>query len=127
MSQLHCYGDSDIVVQQTMGTWDINEPNLAAYRRLVDQVGGHFKGLELEHIPRKKNDEADELARLGSKQSPAPPGVFLDSIHNPSIKPPTEIELARPPSPEPALVALALQATDWRLPYIDFLTTKKFA
>ena len=45
-----------------MGTWDVNEPNLAAYRHLVDQVGGHFKDLELEHIPKKKNDEADELA-----------------------------------------------------------------
>ena len=89
MSQLHCYGDSDLVGQQTMGTWDVNEPNLAAYRHLVDQDGGHFMGLELEHIPRMKNDEADELARLGSKRSPAPPGVFLDSIHNPSVKHPT--------------------------------------
>ena len=108
-----------------MGMWDVNEPNLTAYRCLVDQVGGHFAGLEMEHIPTKKNDEADELARLGSKQSPAPPGVFLNSIHNPSVKPPTEIELASPPSPEPALVVLALEAPDWRVPYIDFLTTKK--
>ena len=101
VSQLHCYDDTDIVIQQTMGTWDVNEPNLVVYRRLVDQVGGHFAVFEMEHIPRKKNIEADELARLTSKRSLTPPSVFLDSIHNPSIKPLTKIELASPPSLEP--------------------------
>ena len=108
-----------------MDTWDVNEPNLAAYRRLVDQIGGHFAGLEMEHIPRKKNDDADELAHLASKRSLAPPSVFLDTIHNPSIEPPTKIELANPPTPESAMVALTLEAPDWWVPYIDFLTTKK--
>ena len=32
VSRIKCYGDSDLVVQQTMGTWDANDPNMAAYR-----------------------------------------------------------------------------------------------
>ena len=68
VSRIKCYGDSDLVVQQTMGTWDANDPNMAAYRRLVDQVGGHFAGMELEHVDRRKNEAADALSRFGSRR-----------------------------------------------------------
>ena len=39
---------------------------MATYRREVDIVAGHFKGYQLEHIDRRKNEVADALSRLGS-------------------------------------------------------------
>ena len=83
VGHIKCYGNSDLVVQQTMATWDTNDPNMADYRQLVDQVSGHFASMELEHIDRRKNEAADTLSRFGSKRDPAPPGVFLDHLHNP--------------------------------------------
>ena len=59
---------------------------MAAYRREVDAVAGHFTGYQVEHIDRRKNEVADALSRLGSQRKPVPPNVFLDVLHNPSIK-----------------------------------------
>ena len=57
---------------------------------------GHFKGYQVEHIDRHKNDASDTLSRLGSQRKPVPPNTFLDILHNPSVKLPTEEDLAIP-------------------------------
>jgi hypothetical protein len=67
VSRLHCYGDSDLVASQTSGTCDARDPNMIAYRRAVDQLGGHFAGYAVDWVDRRKNEEADMLSRLGSK------------------------------------------------------------
>ncbi len=63
---------------------------MAAYRREVDAVAGHFKGYQVEHIDRRKNEAADALSRLGSQRKPVPPNTFLDVLYNPYVKLPTE-------------------------------------
>ena len=77
---------------------------MAAYRREVGIVAGHFKGYQVDHTDRRKNEAADTLSRLGSQCKPVPPNVFLDVLHNLSVKIPTEEELAIP-DPEAPLVA----------------------
>ena len=69
---------------------------MAAYHREVDAIARHFKGYQVEHIDRKKNEAADALSRLGSQRKPVPPNTFLDILHNPSVKLPTEEDLAIP-------------------------------
>ena len=96
LSRVKCFGDSDLVAQQVSGTWDSKDPLMAAYRREVDTVAGHFKGYQVDHIDRRKNEAADALSRLGSQRKPVPPNVFLDVLHNPSVKVPTEEDLAIP-------------------------------
>ncbi|KAM0855129.1 hypothetical protein ACQ4PT_049978 [Festuca glaucescens] len=66
--RLHCFGDSDLVASQTSGTCDATDPNMIAYRKAVDQIGGHFAGYIVEWVDRRKNEEADALLRLGSKR-----------------------------------------------------------
>ena len=65
---------------------------------------GTFEGYQVEHIDRRKNEAADALSRLGSQRKPVPPNTFLDVLYNPSIKLPTEENLAVP-DPEARLVA----------------------
>ena len=77
---------------------------MAAYRREVDIVAGHFKGYQVEHIDWCKNEAADALSRLGSQRKPVPPNTFLDVLHNPSVKLPTDEDLAIS-DPEAQLVA----------------------
>ena len=42
--QILCYGDSDLVVQQSSGDWDANDANMASYRFFIQQLSGYFEG-----------------------------------------------------------------------------------
>ena len=93
---VRCFGDFDLVAQQVSDNWDSKDPLMAAYKREVDIVAGPFKGYQVEHIDQRKNKAADALSRLGSQRKPVPPNTFLDILHNPSVKLPTEEDLAIP-------------------------------
>ena len=80
------YGDSNLVVQQTMKECDAPAENMAAYRELYNTLEGEFDGCELQHVGRGSNSEADALANIGSKCEPIPPDVFYEEINHPSIK-----------------------------------------
>jgi hypothetical protein len=45
-----------------------------------------FYGLELNHIARRYNETADELAKIASGRTTVPPDVFSRDLHQPSIK-----------------------------------------
>ena len=94
---------------------------MGAYRREVDVIAGQFKGYQVEHVDERKNEVADALSRLGSQHKPVPPNVFLDVLHNPSVKLPTEEDLAIP-DPEAQLVASLHVIPDWTVPYLAYMT-----
>ena len=93
---------------------------MAAYRREVDIVAGHFKGYQVDHVDRRKNEAADALSRLGSQRKLVPPNVFLDVLHNQSVKLPGEEDLAVP-DPEAQLVAALHVIPDWTVPYLAYM------
>ena len=92
---------------------------MAAYRRAVDQIAGFFSGYQVEHIDRRKNEAADALSRLGSRREKVPPNVFLDELHHPPVKLPSEEELAFP-DPESALVAATRAIPAWTESYLAY-------
>ena len=51
-----------------------------------------FDGLELNHVPRKYNEDADELAKIASGRTTVPPNIFARDIIKLSaeFKDPTE-------------------------------------
>ena len=63
----------------------------------------------------------DALSRLGSQRKLVSPNVFLDILHNPSVKIPTEEDLAVP-DPEAQLVAVLHAIPDWMVPYLAYMT-----
>lgn len=85
-----CYGDSDLVVQQSSGDWDAKDANMASYRFLVQQMSEHFDGCEFIHVPRADNDTTDALSRIGSTRQATPAGISLECLRKPSIKPSPE-------------------------------------
>ena len=87
-------------------------------------MAGHFKGYQVDHIDRQKNEAADALSHLGSQRKPVPPNVFLDVLHNLSVKIPTENDLAVP-DPEAQLVAALHAIPDWMIPYLDYMNRGK--
>jgi hypothetical protein len=59
---------------------------MTAYRNLYYYLEGTFDGCEVSHISRASNEEADNLANIGSQCQPIPPGVFWEEIVERSIK-----------------------------------------
>ena len=76
LSRVKCFGDSDLVAQQVFDTWDSKDPLMAAYHLEVDIVAGHFKGYQVDHVDRRKNEAADALSRLGSQRKTGPAQCF---------------------------------------------------
>jgi hypothetical protein len=60
--------------------------NIIAYHAMYDKLEGNFEGCEVTHIGRESNEEADNLANIGSKCLSIPPGVFIEEIFERSIK-----------------------------------------
>ena len=58
------------------------------------------------------------MTRLSSRKST--PNVFVDELHHPSVKLPSEEELASP-DPESALVATVRAIPAWTEPYLAYL------
>jgi hypothetical protein len=46
-----------------------------------------FQGLELKHVPRGENVEADEIAKRASHRQAQPAGVFEERLFKPSASP----------------------------------------
>jgi hypothetical protein len=86
-----------------------------------------FYGLELNHVARRYNETADELAKIASGRMTVPPNVFSRDIYQPSVK------LNDAPEPEETLAALgeALRVEieqngvtpnlNWQAPYLEYL------
>jgi hypothetical protein len=86
-----CFGDSDLVIQQCFGIWDAHDANMGSYRFLVQQLSGYFEGCEFRHVPRAQNEAADTLSKLGSSRDSIPPGISLEHLRKPPIKPSSEL------------------------------------
>jgi hypothetical protein len=69
---------------------------MITYRAMYNKLEGNFEGCEVTHIGRESNEEADNLANIGSKCLPIPPGVFFKEIfeHSVKIKPAVDPVLA---------------------------------
>ena len=118
------------------------DPKMEAYYKLVRRLEDKFDSLELNHITRKYNEAADELAKMASTRAPVPPNVFARDLHKPSIDytlvteegPPVEStagldapSTAETPSIEPRVMEVNTkplqtdQDADWRIPFLDWL------
>ena len=115
---------------------------MEAYCNLVRRLEDKFDGLELNHVARKYNEAADELAKMASARAPVPPNVFARDLHKPSIDYTSTTEEGPPvgptakldapstvetPSTEPEVMEVNTeppqtdQDADWRIPFLDWL------
>jgi ribonuclease HI len=85
-TQLKIFGDSNLVVQQVMNRCDAISDNMTAYRNLYYYLEGTFDGCKVSHVSRASNEEADNLANIGSQCLPVPPGGFWEEIRERSTK-----------------------------------------
>ena len=96
------------------------DPKMEAYCNAVRRLEDKFDGLELNHVPCKYNEDADELAKIASGRTTVPPNLFARDIIKPSaeFKDPTEPGPSSTGSPSGNPPADEAEAMD-----IDFGTT----
>jgi ribonuclease HI len=83
---LDARGDSQLVIDQVMKNSHCRDPKMEAYCDEVRRLEDKFYGLELNHIARRYNETADELAKIASGRTTVPPDVFSRDLHQPSVK-----------------------------------------
>ena len=66
---------------------DCHSDSMEAYCQEVRKLEHKFDGLELRHVPRRHNEVADALAKMGSLREAVPTGVFADDQYKPSVRP----------------------------------------
>jgi hypothetical protein len=62
------------------------DKKMEAYCDEVRRLEDKFHGLELNHVARRYNETADELAKIASGRTTVPPDVFSRDIYQPSVK-----------------------------------------
>jgi ribonuclease HI len=75
-TRLKIFGDSNLVVQQVMNKYNATSDNMTSYRNLYYYLEETFDGCKVSHVSRASNEEADNLADIGSQCLPIPQGVF---------------------------------------------------
>jgi ribonuclease HI len=84
--RLDARGDSQLVIDQVMKNSHCRDRKMEAYCDEVQRLEDKFYGLELNHVARRYNETADELAKIASGRTTVPPDIFSRDIHQPSIK-----------------------------------------
>jgi ribonuclease HI len=97
IKRLMIRGDSELVVGQVIKDNNCVDSKMVAYCQVVRDLEGKFHGLELHHILRDYNKEADILTKATSSRSPVLHGVFTSDQHllfvrEEGQKPPEESE-----------------------------------
>jgi hypothetical protein len=110
------------------------DPKMEAYCDEVRRLEDKFYGLELNHIARRYNETADELAKIASGRTTVPPDVLSRDLHKPSVKTddtPEPKEASAQPEAPSAAKGEALRVEEerngvmtnqnWQTPYLQYL------
>jgi hypothetical protein len=110
------------------------DQKMEAYCDEVRRLEDKFHGLELNHVARRYNETADELAKIASGRTTVPPNVFSRDIYQPFVKlndaPEPDETSAQPEVPSSTEgEALRIEGErngvapnqDWQTPYLQYL------
>jgi ribonuclease HI len=131
---LNACGDSQLVIDQVMKNSHCRNQKIEAYCDEVWRLEDKFYGLELDHVARRYNKTADELAKIALGRTTVPPNVFSKDIYQPSVQvddaPKPEEALAQPEVPSAAEgEALRVEeerngvtpVSNWQTLYLEYL------
>src|SRR5436853_3834039 len=128
VKNLQAYGDSELVVNQLRGEYEVRSNDLIPYFNSALKMAEQFEGFYIGHVPRLSNTHADALAGLatalglqaGDSQSIV---IFARSLFHPKWTTPREpveantSSLLRGATDAPTKP----QPVDWRIPFIDYI------
>jgi ribonuclease HI len=92
IKRLDITGDSQIVIDQVMKNASYHEEKMEAYCDAMRALEDKFYSVELDHVPRMYNEEANKLTKIASRRITVPMNVFARDVAKPSVN------LGPPPS-----------------------------
>ncbi|KAL0293873.1 UNVERIFIED_CONTAM: hypothetical protein Sradi_6916100 [Sesamum radiatum] len=60
------FGDSKLIINQLLGLYEVKKPELFPYFDYAQRLVGWLGDVEIQHVPRNDNKQADALAKLAS-------------------------------------------------------------
>jgi ribonuclease HI len=87
VKRLDVRGDSQLVIDQIMKNASCHDDNMEAYCNAVRALKDKFYGIDLNHVPRRYNEEADEIEEKGQQcltwktRHAGPPWIFSASFN----------------------------------------------
>jgi ribonuclease HI len=132
--RLDARGDSQLVIDQVMKNSHCRDQKMEAYCDEVRRLEDKFYGLELNHVARRYNKTADELAKIALGRTMVPPNVFSRDIYQPSVKlndapkpEETSTQPEVPSSTEGEALRIEIEQNgvtpnlNWQTPYLEYL------
>jgi ribonuclease HI len=85
IKRLDVRADSQLVIDQVMKNASCHDDKMEAYCNAIRALEDKFYGIELNHVPFRYNEEADELAKIVSGRITVPPNDFARDVARPSV------------------------------------------
>jgi ribonuclease HI len=85
IKRLDVRGDSQLVIDQVMKNASCHDDKMEAYCNAVRALEDKFYSVELNHVPRRYNEEADELAKIALGCITVPLNIFARDVARPSV------------------------------------------
>ncbi|XP_058216876.1 uncharacterized protein LOC131327758 [Rhododendron vialii] len=116
IEELLVYGDSELVIKQLRGEYIVKKASLAPYHERASQLLSQFKKVNIFHVKRRINAQADSLASLAASLS-LPEAITVTVGERRVLRPLTEIS---------EVLSIFAATTkegeeDWREPFINYL------
>ncbi|XP_058221003.1 uncharacterized protein LOC131331154 [Rhododendron vialii] len=118
IEELLVYGDSELVIKQLRGEYIVNKASLAPYHERASQLLSQFKKVNIFHVKRRINAQADSLACLAASLSlPDRETITVTVGERRVLRPLIEISEVLP-----VFGATTKEGEeDWREPFINYL------
>ncbi|XP_057746213.1 uncharacterized protein LOC130965471 [Arachis stenosperma] len=110
ITHLQVYCDSQLIVQQVNGNFQVKDQLLEKYHTLVTELISQFNSLQITHIAREQNTRADALSKLATTRK---------NMHESVI---SQLTLAEPSFSNKRIYSIS-QEEDWRTAYEYYLQT----
>ncbi|KAH0729703.1 hypothetical protein KY289_000891 [Solanum tuberosum] len=121
MKQLHLqvFGDSQLVINQPLGSYEVKKPELRPYHDYAQKLKGCLGDATLQHVPRMENKNVDVLAALASTLT-LPDQTQVIIFQKWIVPPPNEDEYTENELEYLVIISEAMKE-DWRQPIIDYM------
>ncbi|XP_015170845.1 uncharacterized protein [Solanum tuberosum] len=116
---LQVFGDSQLVINQLLGSSGVKKPELRPYHDYAQKLIGWLGDVTLQHVRRTENKKADALAALASTLT-LPDQTQMTIFQRWIVPPPNEEEYIENELEHLIAVSEAIKE-DWRQPIIDYM------
>nr|XP_051211944.1 uncharacterized protein LOC127329471 [Lolium perenne] len=116
---LRAYGDSQLIVRQVNGIYEVRKPELVPYYNAARNLMGKFLQIEVLHVPRSRNAPADALAKLAAALV-LPDDKSMQVTVEERWLLPAVLELIPPEYEVNSITTNMVEEDEWLQPFLDY-------